>query len=461
MNKRLHLTWMCIFLLGAWKISAQVFPDRHSTNAYDGWVSCTKTPNPNSQRGSSHWIRYHFNSPTPLYDMIIWNLNHPDYIKDGLNKVIIDYKPTNQAAWIMIDTFTFPKAPGSGFYEGFHGPDLGGISATDVLITALSNHGGGCYGLSEVRIYTTDQNDSQLEFSFIACENDGIQLNLSGGVAMGGIYSGVGVTDNGNETFNFDVDKVGPGQHEVAYTYGSTTLTGNITVLPCQDPICQECKQCNPSELLTVNGPIPTDIYTGYKVLSGGHVNSTADVKFMVNNSVELNAGFQVGTSSNFLVDFRTCYNNILQNSGFETGTSPWSLSQHNGATATYTLDNVNPYEGANSAKVQVNSTDGTDWHIQLRQSNQSTIAGKTYRISFAARANNGSGPLAIILQENSSPWQVYANHNFTISENWETYAFEFTATTTINGNLGVRALLGSTANKTFWIDNFKYIKLD
>ncbi len=441
-------------------LNAQIYPDRHTTNAFDGWISCTKSTNPNPVRGSSHWIRYQFNTTITLYDMIIWNLNHPDYIKDGLNKVIIDVS-SNGTTWTMIDTFTFPKAPGSGFYEGFRGPDLGGVSARYLLITALSNHGGGCYGLSEMRVYTTDQNNNDLEFAFTACENDGVQINLTGGVAMGGTYSGVGVTDNGDETFNFDVDKVGPGLHEVLYIHGATTLTGHITVLPCSEPVCQECKQCNPAEILNVNGPIPTDIYHGYQVMSGGQVNSSADVKFMVNNSVQLNSGFQVNNASSFLVDFRTCYNNVLQNSGFENGTSPWSLSQHQGATAIFSIDNNGPYEGASSARVQVNNTNGTDWHIQLNQSNQSITAGKRYRISFAARANNGGGPMGVIAQANSDPWQVYADHDFVVSENWETYAFEFEANTTINNNIGIRALLGRTANKTFWIDNFRYVLLD
>lgn len=442
-------------------VEAQVFPDRHTTNAYDGWVSCTKNTNPNPARGQSHWIQYHFNTPAPLYDMIIWNLNHPDYIKDGLNKVIIDVKQSGMSTWTLIDTFTFPKAPGSGFYEGFRGPDLGGINATDLLITALSNHGGGCYGLSEIKVFTSDQTNPDLEFAFTACENDGVQLNLTGGVAFGGAYSGIGVTDNGDETFNFDVDKVGPGEHEIRYSYGATTLTGFITVLPCQDPVCQECKQCNPADVVTVNGPIPTDIYHGYNVLSGGQVSGSSDVKFMVNNSVQLNSGFQVGSSSNFLVDFRTCYTNVLQNSGFENGTSPWSLSQHSGATATFTIDNTNPYEGNGSARVQVNNSTGTDWHIQLNQGNQSMVAGKTYRVSFAGRANTGGGPMAVILQDNSSPWAVHASKDFVLSENWETYAFEFTAPATINNNIGIRALLGATANKTFWLDNFRYILLD
>ena len=450
---------LCIFLSGLAK--AQIFPDRHTTNAFDAWISCTKSPNPNTNRGNTHWIMYEFAQASNLWDMTIWNLNHPDYIMDGLNKVIVETS-SDGTSWTMVDTFTFPKAPGSGFYEGFHGPDLEGVLAKYLLITPISNHGGGCYGLSEVRIYTSDQENNELEFSFYACENDGIQLNLNGGVAQNGIYSGIGVTDNGDQTFNYDVDKVGPGTHEIKYTYGATTLTGEITVLPCIDPVCQECEQCNPADILNINGPtIPTDIYNGYKILADGQVMGNADVRFMTKNSAELNAGFQVNQASNFLVDFRTCYDNLLQNSDFESGSSPWTLSQHSGATATFSIDNVDPYEGNHSAKVVVNNTNGTDWHIQLAQATQTLVAGKTYRFSFAARTNTGVNPMAVILQLNSSPWTVYADEDFLITTNWEVYAFEFTAEETVTSSVGVRALLAATPNQTFWIDNFKYIQLD
>lgn len=458
LNKYFSLL-LFLLLIYSPSLSAQVFPDRHTTNAFDGWVSCTKSNSPNPARGQSHWIKYQFSTNVNLYDMVIWNLNNPDYIKDGLKDVIIDIS-LNGTTWTTVDTFTFPKGTGSGFYEGFHGPDLGGVLARHLLITALSNHGGGCYGFSEMRVYTSNQQENNLEFNFTLCENDGMQHNLTGGVGNG-IYSGIGVTNNGNGTFDFNANHVGPGVHPIKYTQGATVLNGQITVLPCTDPICRECENCNVADVLTVNGSISTDMYNGYKVLSGGQVLNNGDVRFMVNNSAELNAGFQVNSSSNFLIDFRTCYNNVLQNSGFEAGSSPWSLSQHNGATATFTIDNANPFEGNNSARVQVNSTNGTDWHIQLNQNNQSMVMGKRYRISFAARASNGGGPMSVIMQRNSSPWDVHGDADFTVSENWETYAFEFVADVTINNDVGIRALLGATANKTFWIDNFEYILID
>ncbi|MAB40018.1 MAG: hypothetical protein CL528_08280 [Aequorivita sp.] len=69
------------------------------------------------------------------------------------------------------------------------------------------------------------------------CLSDGIQTGLSGGNPTGGIYSGPGVTDDGNgTTFTFDPSVGGPGLVTVTYivndfcTGAPTTLTDDINV---------------------------------------------------------------------------------------------------------------------------------------------------------------------------------------------------------------------------------------
>ena len=436
---------------------AQVYPDRHTTNGFDGWISCDKSTNPNPAHGNSHWILYDFSQNYSLFDMTIWNMNHPDYIDDGLKNVIIEYS-TNGSGWTLLDTVTFPKAPGSGFYEGFTGPDLGGVSARYLLLTAINNHGGGCYGLSEIRIYTQDQTNPDLNFTFTLCENDGVYSNLTGGWDFGGTYSGWGVTDNGNETFNFDAGQAGPGAHLVEYMHSGGTLEGEITVLPCDDPICPECPECDVQEVLALdNTPIPPDVYHAYQVSSTGMVDNNTDVTFLANNSIELNPGFQVNSQSIFLADFRYCDMNSLQNGDFEIGQNPWGLSNHSGAQASWSLDGSEPYAGSNSARISVTNATGTFWHVQFYQGGQSMEAGKEYRISFAARAAGG-GAMSLIAQLGASPWTVYASKNFTLTNNWETYNLTFTAGSTVSGNLNIMAQFGLEENE-YWIDNIKYVQ--
>lgn len=442
-------------------VHGQIFPERHTTNAHDAWLSCDPSANPNAIRGTTHWIMYEFASNINIYDLTVWNMNHPDRLKDGLKDVIIDYS-TDGANWTTIDTFTFPKANASGFYEGFTGPDLQGVTAKYLLLTPINNHGGACYGLSEIKIYTSDQSNTDLNFDFTACENDGMQQNLTGGLAFGGYYSGIGVVDNNDETFDFNVNKVGPGIHPINYTYGNTVLEGEIKVLPCTDPICNECEECNTADVVHVNAaPIHTDIYNGYRILSSSQTATHSDVTFFTKNSVELNPGFEVSSPSNFLVDFRTCYNNLLTNSGFEGTLDTWHFSQHSTATGSMTLDNSMVYEGNSSVKIDINNTDGTDWHLQLSQPGHSVVAGKKYRLSFAAKGSTDNLPVGIVIQLNEPPWTVYTHQNFILSPYWEVYAYEFEAEDTINGNVSVKAMLASTPNQTIWIDNFKYIQLN
>ena len=62
------------------------------------------------------------------------------------------------------------------------------------------------------------------------CINDGVQNGLGGGLPVGGVYSGMGVTDDGNgTTFSFDPAAAGAGTITITYTNG-TAATDDITV---------------------------------------------------------------------------------------------------------------------------------------------------------------------------------------------------------------------------------------
>ena len=130
---------------------AQCNEDRHSTNWYDGWVSCEKDENPNTPLGNSHWIKYNFKAPYKLGKMHIWNINDPKNLLTGIKEAIIDYSMDGDT-WTNLGTFILDPGAGQGDYNGFEGPDFGGIEAQYVLITAKSSWGNNqCAGLSEVR----------------------------------------------------------------------------------------------------------------------------------------------------------------------------------------------------------------------------------------------------------------------------------------------------------------------
>jgi len=153
-------------------ILSQCFPDRHNTSSTSAWVSCTETPNPNNLRGNSHWVKYDFDYTYELAQMTLWNYNETDHLDQGLQDIVIDYSLDGEE-WIEWGTFTLEQANGSSIYEGDLGPNLDGLFAKHILITALNNYGGECYGISEMKI--------QVE-SFISDTDEplvGVELSLS------------------------------------------------------------------------------------------------------------------------------------------------------------------------------------------------------------------------------------------------------------------------------------------
>jgi hypothetical protein len=142
---------LLLTLIISYGLLAQCFPDRHNTSWSDGWISCEKSNNPNAARGKSHWIMYDLSYSYQLGKMHFWNSNSRDYLSDGIRNAAIDIS-MDGINWMEVGRFEIPRATGSGIYEGVEGPDLGGAEARFVLITALSNWGGYCYGLGEVKI---------------------------------------------------------------------------------------------------------------------------------------------------------------------------------------------------------------------------------------------------------------------------------------------------------------------
>lgn len=152
--KKATLILLCFGMTIA-SVSAQCFLDRHNTTWYDGWLSCTPSENPNAERGESHWILYDFNYAYGLFEMHIWNTNAPEYLASGMQDIVIDIS-NDGVNWTEVGEFQVPMADGTSTYEGLQLHDFEGMNARYVLITGLSNHGGSCYGLSEIRINVAD-----------------------------------------------------------------------------------------------------------------------------------------------------------------------------------------------------------------------------------------------------------------------------------------------------------------
>ena len=156
---RFIITIICVLTLCAASIhvDAQCYPNRHSTNWYDAWTSCETSPNPNATRSNSHWIMYDLEKLHRLDRSYIWNYNDVNNLNYGIQEVAIDYS-LDGSNWQSAGNYTFTMANGTPTYQGESGPNLGGIEARYVLLTALTNPGGDCYALVEIRLEAEEIN---------------------------------------------------------------------------------------------------------------------------------------------------------------------------------------------------------------------------------------------------------------------------------------------------------------
>jgi hypothetical protein len=153
--------------------SAQCNPDRHSTSWYDGWISCQKSNNPNSERGITHWVLYDLGEIYALSTTKFWNSNNPNHLDYGIQEMIFDYS-IDGINWNNLGVFTFSEASGKTTYEGIDGPDFDNKLARYVLLTPTSNYGGSCYGFSELKLNIGDEVlsiDPEIGFAAVAFPN--------------------------------------------------------------------------------------------------------------------------------------------------------------------------------------------------------------------------------------------------------------------------------------------------
>lgn len=138
-----------------------------------GWISCTEGDNPNIARGSGHWIMYDFNEEHHLVDLHIWNLNDFSLLSNGIKKYSIDASSDGKS-WIELGVYNLDMANGSTYYLGQAGPVLENVQARYVLITAIENYGGSCYGLSEIKFNISESSlPVTLIHQYVTCNKSG------------------------------------------------------------------------------------------------------------------------------------------------------------------------------------------------------------------------------------------------------------------------------------------------
>ncbi len=215
---------------------------------YDHWLSCEKAPNPNPGRDSSHWIYYDLGQVYPLAQTRFWNYNDPVDLHAGLREVSIDYS-TDGVSWTHWGNIQLPPASGRQDYAGMAGPDLKGTPVRYLLLTAHSNWGGGCYGLSEIQLDIATVTDTkergaaegldlvlapnpvhdQLQILMRGVSTDPIQLTLFDATGRAVYRQQVSALPHAYVSHTYPVHQLAEGVYTVYMKQGKATLSKRMT----------------------------------------------------------------------------------------------------------------------------------------------------------------------------------------------------------------------------------------
>ena len=114
--------------------------------------------------------------------------------------------------------------------------------------------------------------------------------------------------------------------------------------------------------------------------------------------------------------------NNLINNSGFESGTASWTF--YSNGSGNFTAG-IPFFEGTKAAKLTFNNIGA---NIQLYQTGIILESNTSYRLSFAAYSTSGDD-LTVRLFKHGSPYTVYMpDFKVNLSTGWQTFTTEFTS---------------------------------
>ncbi|MBD0257857.1 MAG: endo-1,4-beta-xylanase [Cytophagales bacterium] len=114
---------------------------------------------------------------------------------------------------------------------------------------------------------------------------------------------------------------------------------------------------------------------------------------------------------------------NLLPNGGFESDLANWFTQASSPAAATFSVVTGDAPQGNKALKVDVVTAGPNPWSVQAINDNWLAETGKTYTLTFYAKAA-AAGSTFKVIQQN----QTYAEKIFTLTTAWQKYDWTFTA---------------------------------
>jgi len=145
---------------------------------------------------------------------------------------------------------------------------------------------------------------------------------------------------------------------------------------------------------------------------------------------------------------------NILKNPSFGTPDvkpwyRPWVIRNDVGATITRV--DTTAADGTYSLKAYIpRSSSAKPWIVQVRQNGLPLTSGRSYVVSFYAKASSGR-PINVVVQKAASPYSERFRQNVKIGTRWQRYSYRFTASRS-ESNAMLALNLGQ-ATGTVWLD--------
>jgi hypothetical protein len=141
---------------------------------------------------------------------------------------------------------------------------------------------------------------------------------------------------------------------------------------------------------------------------------------------------------------------NLVQNGGFETDLTYWSLETYGTAVASLSRDDSTAGEGNASARVEVQMPGSLLRYVRFQQGGLTLVAGQSYTLAFWAKAST-SRPIRVLLRPTASLWVIYNTWNQNISTTWQRYELTIVAGGS-SDDITLEFDLGQYAS-TVWLD--------
>ncbi|MCP4746598.1 MAG: hypothetical protein GY874_10740 [Desulfobacteraceae bacterium] len=130
-------------------------------------------------------------------------------------------------------------------------------------------------------------------------------------------------------------------------------------------------------------------------------------------------------------------------NGDFEDGLTGWAQREYKGGAITVTEETSSPLSGSTSAKIEVTTGTGTNWHCQYGQYFAS-YSGVSYSLSFTIQADE---PTTVYVMLGSM-----SNNAIPVTTNAVTHTIE--SSTPIDDFIFMAFMMGNCDGRTIWIDD-------